>query len=491
MEYNDIFRENLDPWNVWVDDMARPNDPWSVRDWCWRKVYSYDSAKEEFGNYPNFKFVQPKAFSETATKRGEPVKRHAEKNLCEVYFYENKIKDVFYVLINDIPVVIVPLPIEDARGNKKLSLWQTYWTLRHAESIYGIGIYEAIRYEHALLDRFRNMTIDQLTLSINKMFFYQGTQNLTDTGEITIKPGVGKQILNPKDIQWMEVPGPGREAFEGIKMLRSDAQEASGITDTLIGEVTGKTAFEIAQAKEAALKRLKTPLDNVLDALQQDGYITIALLQLIYSIPEVRAVTDPDLIHQYLEEIRGDPELYKSSEEGFQALIYPEFPLNLDQGGDGKLIEAEQTQFFRVKPQFLSWEGIINIKPQSILSPSKQVDKALELEMWNILIPLLIQPAEIYVKAAKSIVKLYEKDPKEILPDAWLQIAEQPEESLIVPAEQGGAVPPSGSPEPQVQSFERPQVEAEKFTTSPLIPQEPRGIARRLVSRLSAPFRSA
>jgi hypothetical protein len=387
--------------------------------------------------------------------------------------------------------VIAPLPIEDYKGNKKLSLWQAFWTLRHAESIYGIGLYEAIRYEHALIDRFRNMTIDQLTLSINKMFFYQGTQNLTDTGEITIRPGVGKQILNPKDIQWMEVPGPGKDAFEGLKMLRNDAQEASGITDTLVGEVTGKTAFEIAQAKEAALKRLKTPLDNLLDALQQDRYITVALMQLIHSIPEVRAMTDPDMIDRYLQEIQGDSELYNSSEAGFEALLFPEFSLNVEEGSDGKLIETEQTKFLRVKPRFLSWEGILNIKPQSVLSPSKQVEKALELEMWNILIPLLAQPPELYLKAAKSIVQLYDKDPKDILPVSWLQLEEpQQEESLIVPADQGGGALPSGPPEQQVQSFERPQVEAEKFTTSPLIPQEPRGIARRLVSRLSAPFRN-
>src|SRR5262249_6605772 len=111
--------------------------------------------------------------------------------LVEVYFYENVLRDMFVMVANGVPVIQEPLPISDAQGNKKLSLWQAYWTLRHAESVYGIGIYEAVRYDQAMLDRIRNMTIDQLTLSIYKMFFYQGTGVLSETGDLTISPGVG------------------------------------------------------------------------------------------------------------------------------------------------------------------------------------------------------------------------------------------------------------------------------------------------------------
>src|SRR3990167_4882123 len=43
VEFNDIFRENLNPWNCWIDDMALPNNQFSIRDWAWRKVCSMDS----------------------------------------------------------------------------------------------------------------------------------------------------------------------------------------------------------------------------------------------------------------------------------------------------------------------------------------------------------------------------------------------------------------------------------------------------------------
>lgn len=448
IEYNDVFRENLDPWNVWIDDMAKPNNKFSVRDWTWRKIYSYDQLEQEFGNWKNFKLIKEGPHGTVTDKIDQTDrmgKKYTDSNLYEVYFYENKMKDLFEVHVggvDGIPLIQSPLPISDGRGNKKLSLWQTYWNLRHAECPVGIGIYEAIRYDQALLDRIRNMTIDQLTLSIYKMFFYQGTSALTETGDIKLSPGVGKQTLDPKNIQFMQVPGPGADAWQGLQIFKNDLDESSGITDPLMGNVTGKTAFEIAQAKESALKRLKTPLDNITDALNTEAYISVSLMQLLYSIPEVYTVTDPDLIEDYLKEIQSDPQLYDRTEAGqFQAKVYPEFPLNLSKNEKGHLIETKETEFFRIKPDSLKWEGIINVKSQSVLSPSKQVDKALEQEMFNILIPLLAQPPQLYTKIAKEICKLYDKDPDDVLPDAWLQEELPQSQNLIIPTSQSGMSP--------------------------------------------------
>ena len=480
VEYNDIFRENLDPRNTWIDDMTRPNNLFSLRDWCYRKVYAFDSAEDEFGKYDLWKKVTKGGNTgELVDTRLDDSKEPEETDLVEIYFYENKLKDLLIIIANGVPIVIEPLPVSDLKGNKRLSLWQTYWNLRHAESPYGIGIYEAIRYDNAFLDRIRNMTIDQLTLSIYKMFFYTGTAALQNTGDIKITPGVGKQVLNPKDINWLEVPGPGRDAFAGIEMFKNDVDESSGITKPLIGEITGKTAFELAQAKESALKRLKTPLENILDALDNEGYITVYLIQLLYSIPEVVKITNPSLVEEYLREIQSDPELFQRDEEGtLEANIYPEFPLNLEEDEQGSLVETAETSFFRIKPSGLKWEGIINIKSESVLAPSKQIEKALGLEMYNILIPLLIQPPEVYAKAAKNIIKLYEKDPKDILPDHWL--VEQPSQPFLVPAAQAqeGAVPVGGG-----------QPEAEQFVPNPQQPQQPQNLGGRIVSGMKSLFR--
>lgn len=507
VEFNDVMRENLDPRNTWIDDMTRPNSQFSMRDWCWRKVYTMDAFKEEFGAYKRCELVQPGGITtETVTGKKTVEQEKVDTNLVEVYFYESRLKDLFMVIANGVPVCIAPLPISDANGIKKLSIWQTYWNIRHALSPYGIGIYEAIRYDQAFLDRIRNMTIDQITMSIYKMFFYQGTQSLTDTGDIKISPGVGKQVLNPKDINWLEVPGPGKDAYEGIAMFQKGVDEASGITEPLLGEVTGKTAFEIAQAKEAAIKRLKTPLDNILDALNDEGYITVSLMQILYSIPEVYVIGDPLLIEDYLKETGSDPDLYERApdsydEEGnavpgaFTAKVYPEFPLNLEKDEKGNLIETKDSQFFRIKPSGLKWEGVINIKAQSVLSPSKQIDKALELEMYNMLIPLMAATAQERMmllqtgqptdmdnltngKTIKSIIKLYDKDPRDIVPTDWLgdqqaQAAQQP--LFIQPGAEGMA--PST---PQMGATEAPTQ-----GPTPSLPTEPSSIVGNVMSKIT------
>lgn len=459
VEYNDVFRENLDPRNCWIDDMAKPNNPMSVRDWCWRKIYDMEELKREFGNSKLWDKVKKGGnVSELPASQKGTQKKFYGKDLVEVYFYESKVKDMFWVIAGGdkgTPVQMEHLPISDIQGAKKLSLWQTYWNLRHSESPYGIGIYEAIRYENAMLDRISNMTIDQLTLSIYKMFFYQGTSTLQDTGDITIVPGLGKQTLDPKNMTFLEVPGPGPESWQGIEVLKQRVDDASGVMEPLSGSspISGKgakggkgkiTAFQIAQEKEMALRRLKNPLDNILEALNEEGYLTISLFQLLYSIPEVHEITDERLINDYLEEVKNDPDLFSREDGKFQAKVFREFPLNLDTDHQGNLTETKDTQFFRVKPKFLDWEGIIRIKAESILTPSKQVDKAMNLEFYNMYIPLVMQlmqeiqafsqsnagqPVDLdeipHGKIAKLLPKLYDKDPRDLLPNAWIGNATQ------------------------------------------------------------------
>jgi len=422
VEYNDVYRENLDPRNVWVDEKAKPLTPMSQDDWAWRKVYTRAEAEQAFGKTKLWEYVKNGGdTSETSGSKSEKDKFDEKQGLIEAYFYESLSKDLFMAQLNGVPVIIEPLPIATVAGVKKLSCWHNPFYLRSAECPYGIGIYEAMRFDNGIYDRIRNMTLDQLVLSIYKMFFYQGTNTLTEDGTIKIAPGKGKQVLNPKDINWLEVPGPGREAWEGIAQYKKDVDESSGITDPLMGNITGKTAFELAQAKESALKRLKTPLDNICYSLEVDAHITVCLQQMLYSVPEIIKITDPNLILQYLDEIQNLPfsdKLVENSDGGFYAKIYREIQLGVDTDDAGDLIESKESRFFRVMP--FKWEGVITINGESILAPSKILNKTTELEMYNLLIPLLAQPPQLYAKTAKAICQLYDKDPEDILPDEWL-----------------------------------------------------------------------
>ena len=141
-------------------------------------------------------------------------------------------------------------------------------------------------------------------------------------------------------------------------------------------------------------------------------------------------------------------------------------------------METESTRFFRVKPGLLQWEGIINIESQSILSTSRQVEKALNLEMYNILIPLLSNDPLLYAKVAKDIVKMYDKDPRDILPDLWLQEPKemqaqiQEAQPLIIPQEQANVAQGAQTIVPRTQGAASPQ-----------------SLIGQITSRLTKPFR--
>jgi hypothetical protein len=505
--FNDkVCRENLDVWNAWIDDMAKPSNPYSVRDWCWRKIYSWDMAKQEFGSEENWKYVMPGGNTDEKTEQGEQ-KKFQEKSLVEVYFYENRIRDLFMVLANGVPVKIEKMPIKKGNGEKKLSCWQASWTIRHAETPYGIGLFEAIKDDNTALNRIRNMAIDQLAMSIYKPGFYQGTSSLQEGGIIKIKPGIMKQVMDPKNINWMEIPGPGQAAWDGIEMFQDDLNMDSGITDPLVGDVTGKTAFEVAQAKEAALKRLKVPLDNITDALDEDGYITLELMEMIYSVPELIKITDPQLVDDYLKEIKGDEDLYEEipnelgEREGIMAKVYPEVQLGLEQDDEGNWAQSEQSQFYRLKPQSLEWEGIINIDSQSVLVPSVELSKALDIELMNLLSPMMQTTTAEYLqtialredftlnsatygKAMKNMLKIYGKTPDEWLPDKWLEgYSAQEDEPLIVDNPQQQAMQQGMQPAQQMPL--KPEATGGQSNASTVLPGSPSSIASRIVGQMA------
>ena len=287
------------------------------------------------------------------------------------------------------------------------------------------------------------------------MFFYSGTDQLDESGVVKIKPGLGKQVSDPKAVSWLQVPGPGAEAWQGIEEAQKRIDEVCGITKQLTtGEQLEKTAYQAAQRAEFSLRRLNTPLGNITDALEADAYLTQYINELIYSIPEVISITDEKLIAQYIEEVKADPELYERDETGFRAKVYPEVQLGLEQEPDeGRLIESEKTKFFRMKPSVLKWEGMIRVKGQSLLVESKALLKQVKLELFNMLHPLFAADptGQVYMPIVKWLCKVYEEDWQDLVPEGWKQPAQPEQQGLFVPQEGGTpAGAPTGAQTPKV-----------------------------------------
>lgn len=450
--YNDVGKQRLDPYRTWVDEMTRPYDPYSMNDCYYELDYSYDGAKVEFGKYKDFDTIGTSAKHIDLESLSDEQKTQSEterKDIITFGFYENRLKDLYSIYVPNKKIVLYEsnLPNDDGL----LSLWHAPWILRDSNSPYGVSLWKIIKSKKELYDKMANMTMDQLVLSILKMFFYTGTSDIFSEGKIKIAPGKGKQIQNG-DIKWLEVPPPGKDAWTGLQWLKAGMDDDSGITPTLEGEITGKTLGEILHAKEASLKRLKTPVENIACAIEQDGYLTLSWMKQIYSTPEVKNFTTSTELMAYEKEngvshnqLFGRPNEETGEIEELKATFYPELALHLEEK-EGQLYESKESQYFQVGKDIpvedLGWKGIIDIVPTSILAPSEELEKQRKAEVFNLLVPLLMQPPELVMKPAKQLLKANDEDPEDWLPDAWLQLDEATTPSLFVNAP--GAAPPEG-----------------------------------------------
>lgn len=460
--YNDVKKEVLNPFHVWLDEQTKPYDEYSTNDWYFEKDFAYDAAKVEFGDYANFdKYVKENADLKqtyTGTEKGKDDKeddKKQRKDIITIGFYENRLKDLYVIRIPKIGAILYfsPLPNDDG----KLSLWHAPWMLRSIDRPDGVSMWEMIKQKKQLYDKMQNMTMDQLVLSIMKMFFYTGTSTLLADGKIKIQPGVGKQIVNGK-VDWMTVPGPGKEAWEGLQYIKSGIDDDSAIPPVIEGQMTGKTLGEVLHAKEAALKKMKIPVENIAYAMEQDAYLTISWSVQILSTPEVKEFSELSDIAKYEQEnnIQREQLFGQKDEQGnpqgpFKATYLPSVSLKLEQNGD-KLTESPKERFFQIgkdiKPNSMYWRGIFRVIPKSIVNASEELVKQNKMQLFNIIVPLLGAQPQVFAKPVKQIIKVNEEDPKDWLPDSWIAYLEQDEQSLFVQAPQPALMPPDQAPEP-------------------------------------------
>lgn len=458
VKYNDLCRESVNPWNIWLEEGARVGDRHSLVGFYREKDVQLDTFKNLFKDYDNAKYVTGMALSR-ADNNVESEREPVEPTVT-VGFYENQERDMYAIWVPSLKIVLYSSPLPNDDG--ELSLWFAPWTLRDDRSPYGIGLYEVLRNDSIMYDKLNNMTMDQLVLSIYKMFFYKGTDVLGENGQLKVTPGKGEQVTDPNAVSFLEVPGPGGEAWKGLQFIQDRKDTNSGVTTQLSGKYAGKTLGQDLQAKEAALERMKTPLDYILDALQQEAYITLSWQKQLLSTPEILQYSTPEdlaaalkefgltdeQIAQYVEEAQNPneksellfqeemPEQAPPAEgeqsEGLEgevvqprkyANVYPEARYSFEKDESGELIESEDTRFYRFGVDLplgtLDWRGIIRVTPQSVLAPSKELSRRMDLDLYNLIFPsiekmlALPQFIPVLMPPIKQVLKAYDKDVKD------------------------------------------------------------------------------
>lgn len=433
---DDIAYMNINNFNAWLDEQTRPEDFYSTRDWMWREVWYIDDIRRTFpvSEFPNMAFVRAGGdtresiqgvFSRNTSNMTGVSPQVSKRGMTEIFFYENQYADQFIIEVNGVMVVWEPLP----QNNKRLSCVYGSWSFRGDDTIYGIGIVEAMENDEELVDRILNMDMRQLLLTISPMGFYSGTEDFEDEN-IRITPGVMRRTMNPRDINWLQIPQGNNAGIEKINWLETKQDDKTGITPAIEGHNPDQpgnlTAFQVGVDREAALKRLALPLKSLQYALSWEFENRISLIQQTYTQMKVEHIGSQDEINDYLDEIKLDPDYYfienegKSGKEKFYALRYPEVGLSLEKNEDGQYIESETTKFFKIKPEMLEFTGLVTVDTSSLLTTSQALDQANTLRMTNLLAPLLAGPMQTNAKLAKQLLKSFNFDPRDWLPQDWL-----------------------------------------------------------------------
>lgn len=442
VDFNDIWREALDPHRTWIDDMANMTDPWSLNDWYFEKDYAKDAFDLEFKNYANWGSIQAGApYREKETDDDDPVNEETKQrqDVITLGFYENRDKDLYGIYCPKDKVLLYSGPLPNDEG--LLTYWDAIWNVRDPRTRFGIGLFEILKNDKVMYDRWDNMTTDQLIMAVYKMLFYSGPTAPGD-GKIRVEPGVAKQKLPGTTIDTVDVKFEPK-AFEWLDRRKERIDENTGITPTLQGQVEGKTLGEVLHAKDAALKRLNIPLANIAYAIEKDAYLTLSWANQVYSLPEVMEFADEKQLNEFMQE---------SGRSWDQAVIKPDdsitadFPrtldLSLEEDREGNLIESPEARFFvvgqEVKKTSLKWKGRITVKGLSIVAPSAELDRQRKLELYNLVSPVVSAIAQamsmmqfsVALGMAKPVVQILEiqdEKPEDWLPDEVCKMLLDPE----------------------------------------------------------------
>lgn len=461
-KFNDIYRERLDPYRAWIDDKTVPGDEFSMNDWYFEKDFTEDDFCKEFDELKNAASV---IFSgpDTSESSGSDVedKNHetkARKDIVTLGFYENASKDLYVIWVPSQKIVLYfsPLPNDD----KMLSCWETMWTLRDPRTPYGIGLYEIIKNNKIMYDRFENMTMDQLVLAIYPMIFYTGSAGNTGDDTMLVSPGRMKQKMPGTEIDQVKIDYDNRGG-DMLNYLDNKMDESTGLTKTLQGEIAqGTTLGETLHAKDSALKRMNIPLSNICDALTKEGYLSLSWMKQSYSIPEVRTFVDATTMAEFELETGQVAQDMEQEEPGglIQAYYYKTLELGLE-NREGMLEESSEDKFMNIGTDIdlidLDWRGTISIEPASIVASSPELDRQMKTEVYNLLAEKIVTMgdkiqagdiigAKCIYQPAEQLLEISNEKPENWIPKEILDVI-----NGIVPPPPPVPVDADGNPIPQ------------------------------------------
>jgi hypothetical protein len=418
----------LNNFNVWMDDGTLPNRTESTNDCMYRRVLSYESFLNEFSDKEVYKDVDkvPKAYD--LNQSDEDGKTQGDEKLIqgvELFYMENLSENKLVIEANGVIIYDDELPQEDG----EVSIVPIIFYLRSDVSQFGIGIPELIENDEEMANRLQNAEADEDQLRIHPTGTYEGPEK--SDHDLRVMPGRMVRTMPGANVNYLVRPKTTTGIQNSIAAIQQRMEDKTGIGRALQGVQTGNTAFEVGVSRQSSLNRLKVPFNNLSYTMNKIIMQYVARIQQVFSVPRVYRIAEVDDIMEYLEEVNADPELFFIENQGevgkeiFNALDFGEINAKLEKDSNGNIVESRENRFFRITPSGLKWKGDIFVDVESMFVRDTVLERQETIQLSNLLLPLFQQPREMVEKAARELLKSYDEDPRDWLPDEWLLSPEE------------------------------------------------------------------
>jgi hypothetical protein len=381
---NEVIFKVINPRFVLLDDNAtspRDSNDIAIIDYldettfrsCYPKEVYPDAVYVKAGNQ---KFIE---LSDDGTKRIKSKKMTGDfKDKIQVVIYQNENKDLEVKVAGGVLLDSHPLP------GHKLGLWGAKW-VDDGDDIDGIGVGQIVEIYQSIVDDVLNSSNERLRQLVRPVRVLGNDVHISNDEDFIWESGSEMRVDGDiSQIKWDRPPETSAAEIKEREMLDEEIDVATFIPKSLAGLDVSDTAYQAAQNREAALKKLSLPLDNIKDALVEDANIAFRLFRELYSEPEDTYILIPgtDEFMEAETALQQNPndERFVRMEDGTLArrrFKMLELPLSKEmkpEGGKlidtGNVIESNDKDFWEMIPEHFNWEGYIDIEPMSFLPVS-------------------------------------------------------------------------------------------------------------------------
>lgn len=470
VDNDEPYFETLPIRDVFFDNRAKPYDENSIRDWAWTQVYDYSTFILDFplNKFPNANKIVPSDGNQSAdyTKDRGDVSNDIPGDKVRLWFYES-LEDNEFIITDGIVLLHKGILL-----NNKLSCVIAMWKMRSEQTIYGIGLPEILENSDEMLNRITNMVQNQIMLSIGGAGYYGGIGNVTES-DMMLEPKL-KKLRDSDKIVFPKIPAPDPMVLNLISYIEDRADEYSGVTKSLGGEQVGKTLGEAVLNREAGLRRLQTPLQNIEFALERHGRLRIDLIQLIYSRPvktkvivnEFGGIINPELYAEYLKDLQelGPNDMkyiqkYPTLEDGSLARNqFKKERLGVAEDEKGEYENAKEDKLLEILPSEIEGDFDVRVRAFSTIPVSQSLEQSKAAETFQMIAQM---PYTDLYKAQERLLKSRKEKPED-----WMKTEEEIMETQDLAAqaqEQQGVMEEEQATQQQGQQAMKDQMEQAKL----------------------------